>query len=489
MKKNKKIKFLIPILLFIILLSLRLYFSFQTPFFSDETYQDFVKAEKPFEKGEFLINSIFYNILSFLFLFTKNSFIIKIISNIFFALTGVLIYLIALKICKKKSFSFVAASLSGILPVFFPKTFNNAGHLFFTLFLLFLCTYSYLNSEKRKWLFVYFISFVILSFTNWTVLLLVISLAIYQIINKIEGFEQKKHEFEIFIFSAFFALWAQILLSKKIFLNQGFNILNLNIPSALKQEYFYHLPVSSTMILLGVLPLVLGSYVIYKYLFEKKSKEISLITSFIFTLSILLIFQIAFTEFCLILLGLFLCILISRWLYDFNIFLLSTKAKKIQKIIISTAIILLFLLAVPETIRKTNTELRKNTAEKSIDAILWLKNNSEKNSIILSLPEEGSLIEYFSKRTPAIDSNFLKYPDSEIRLKEVYRIYNTRFETEAVSLTEKYGISYIFFSEKTKNNFNLEAPFYADSECFKKIYSNKADIYMKNPKCKLRVIV
>ena len=328
-KNSKFVGFIIPLILFLILLATRLFFSFQTPYLSDDSYQHLVKAENPFEKGSLFANSIFYYVLAGVLLITKNAFVLKVFSNIFFVLASLMVYFIALRLSKSRFFSFLTALISGLLPVYFSQTFNLVSPLSFGLFLLFFNIYAFLNADKKSWLITYIISFIIFSFTHWLVLLFILCLAFYHMILKLEGIKQKPFETELSLFSIFFGLWAQILVCKKLCLLHGLKVFSLNIPGALTHVYFPQYSISAVMTLLGIIPLLAGLYVIYKYLFEKKGKSITLIISFTIIAAVLFLLKITFASISLILLGLFFCILLARWFSDFKVFVKTTKGVKL----------------------------------------------------------------------------------------------------------------------------------------------------------------
>ena len=68
--------------------------------------------------------------------------------------------------------------------------------------------------------------------------------------------------------------------------------------------------------------------------------------------------------------------------------------------------------------------------------------------------------------------------DLDKRLEDVYILYTTTSQTQAVSLLNYYEIEYIYFSERAQENYNLKELQYIDEKCFKKVFENeKVDIY------------
>lgn len=487
MKQNRFLVIFLPILLFSILLSVRLFFSFKTAFLSGVSYQHLLIAENPLQ-GHVFANSVFYYSLSLLLFFSKNVMILKVFSNVFFVLSNVMIYFIALRISKSCFFSFFAALFSGFLPIYFSETFDLLSPLSFGLFLLFFTIYSFFNAEKKGWIFVYVFSFILFSFSHWLVIFYIVGLAIYFVVLKIEGVEFKPVEVELSLFSIFFGLWAQILVCKKLLLLQGFSLFKLNVPDVLLSSYFSFYPLSKALTLLGVIPLLAGLFVMYKYLFENKGKSISLIISFVILVSILYWFSLMLTVLALILGGLFFCILLARWFSDIKYFISTTKGGILLNFLMILLILFISFLVLYPAFYYSSSKLQEYDKYDVYAASLWLQNNSDEDAVVLALPEESSFASFYSGRKFVINDDFLNFEDAASRLSDVYRVYNTRFSTEALGILEKYDASYILLSEQTKKQFDIEFLSYAVSaRCFSKVFEDGAVIYEKNPDCRLRV--
>ncbi len=483
----KQRKLWIPILLFLVLLGIRMFFSLQIPFLSDDSY---LHLETSLEGGSAkTANFVFYYFLAFILFLSKNAVVIKLFSNIFFALTSVMIYFIALRLSKHRAFSFIAALISGFLPIFFSKTFNSLTPLSFGLFLLFFNIYAYLKSDKKPWNIIYVISFVIFSFSHWLVIVYILGLAVYHLLLRIEGIKQEKSETELSLFSIFFGLWAQILLYKKVLLLHGINVLTFNLPAKLFSTYFPAYSFSTIMTFLGIIPFIAGLYIIYKYSFEKKGREITFVISFIALFALLFWLNFCFTDIALILLGLFFCILLARWFVDFIQFVKKTKSAKYVYLFLFMILILIAGIVIPASLYYTNLNLKESKAYKVFDSLEWIKYNAPGDAVILSLPEEGPLITFFTGRNVVMTNDFFNNPDADKKLDDIYRIYKTRFATEAVELLNKYKVSYILFSDNTKKELGIDDLQYVDSSwCFSLGYEGNSKVYVKNPDCRLRVV-
>ena len=102
------------------------------------------------------------------------------------------------------------------------------------------------------------------------------------------------------------------------------------------------------------------------------------------------------------------------------------------------------------------------------------------------LQKEGNLITAIAKRRNVLDSRFLLQQDAKQRFADVKRIYTAYLEIEVVSLLDKYGAEYIYFSDNAKTLFNKEELSYV-GKCFEKVYDKDVQIYQRKG-CELTVV-
>jgi len=79
-----------------------------------------------------------------------------------------------------------------------------------------------------------------------------------------------------------------------------------------------------------------------------------------------------------------------------------------------------------------------------IDNLVWLRENSRTNEVVLSHYKNGYWIEYFSGRPASVKSNseFESY-------NETLLLFKMRNEENALELMNRYDIKYIFVDRKT----------------------------------------
>jgi uncharacterized membrane protein len=113
---------------------------------------------------------------------------------------------------------------------------------------------------------------------------------------------------------------------------------------------------------------------------------------------------------------------------------------------------------------------------KEIEALQWIKFNTSRNNVIAGNVYEGNLIISISDRTNIIDTQFI---NAEDRIIDVNTIFTTESLVKAKKSLEKFDTDYIYFSQKSKELYNIETLAYTiDENCFEEVFENEfATIY------------
>lgn len=125
------------------------------------------------------------------------------------------------------------------------------------------------------------------------------------------------------------------------------------------------------------------------------------------------------------------------------------------------------------TSNDNNLHLQKEVKE----AMIWLKENSGEESVILSVYETGNLIPAFSLRQVYL-GHFHQTIQFEKKMGEVEQFFQKTNDDEKIDFLKENKIDYLFFGpeEKKESQFNPEEKNY-----FKKVFSNnQATIYKIN---------
>ena len=83
-----------------------------------------------------------------------------------------------------------------------------------------------------------------------------------------------------------------------------------------------------------------------------------------------------------------------------------------------------------------------------------------------------------------MDDQFFLIKDSNTKFADISFLFTTPYQTQALSLIDKYKIDYVFFSPQAQKEHQIEKLIYIDKRCFELIYDQKVKVYQ--PKCKLK---
>ncbi len=492
------------IIAFLIVLGSRLYFSFQIDYLSsDDSYFHLRQIENILETGKPLFNDqlsysgreyifapLFHYLNAAIALILPLNLTIKIIPSILISSCVFLFYLISKKITGDNNVALIIGFFSGFIPVLYKETLNQLNPITLIIPLILIIIYSLINLKEIKQIKIFIISIVLASLTHPLISLFLIGILIYIITTLVDNVDQKQLEIEITLFSVFFILWTQLLIYKKMFLFHGPNIIWQNIPLEIINEHFTRISIIGSIYQIGIIQFIFGIYVIFKYFLKEKKKDVYLLTSFAITVALALWFKLIELKIGLIFFGIILTLISAKGIKIFLDFINQTKLSKFYNVFIFLILITLTTtLIIPSIINAK--EVINDIEKEEIDAMNWIKYNTERNSTILATDEEGHLITEIAKRKNIIDDNFILIKNIDQRYEDIKTIYRTKLLTQAIELIDKYKINYIYLSHKIKNKFKIKNIEYLNEKrCFEKVYSNNAEIYLKkqSPYCKIRII-
>jgi hypothetical protein len=104
------------------------------------------------------------------------------------------------------------------------------------------------------------------------------------------------------------------------------------------------------------------------------------------------------------------------------------------------------------------------------EAFLWLKNNTENDSVVLALPEEGAALSYLSSRKNVMDDDYLMIRNIDTRYRDVNGLYKDLFLTTALERLNYYSVDYVFLSEYNQRKNNISSLSVQDDSCLKLVY-------------------
>jgi len=480
------------IMIILATLSIRLYFALKTPEFTgDEAYFNIRQTENILETGrplyddplsysgrKYVFSPIYHYVLAGASLMMPVHTAAKILPNIFATILIYIIFLICKEITKNWRAALIAAMAAGFTPIFFSKTTNNGGVESFVAMLLFLAYYFFIKiQDNTRYAYYFIITAALLTITHTSALILLAGLLISMGLLKMEKIKIKKAETEALLFTILFATWFYIIFYKEAFLQHGTNIVWQNVPSTIIQQYFTGTNIIEAISMIGIISFIFGLQTIYATVFGGKKREAFHITGIILIISGMLWLKVMKPDFGLMILGLFLAILFSIYSKNFLTYLEKTKVVRYKTQLIVLFILLILISAVIPSILFTNAEIKKSTTIEEMDALTWIKENTEQDSVVLATIEEGHLITAVANRKNAADSHFLLIKGTNDISEDITSIYSSPLLTTTVHLINKHNINYIYVSQRTANKYKITEDQFSDNTCFEKVYDNKIRIY------------
>ena len=119
-------------------------------------------------------------------------------------------------------------------------------------------------------------------------------------------------------------------------------------------------------------------------------------------------------------------------------------------------------------------------SDEIINGSFWLKNNVDENDIILSSPENGFWIQYFSDRKVVLDGYISPYYLK--KLKNSNEFFHTRNLKNAKSLANDLNFTYVFIDENMKSSLWKKKDsgllfLLRNNETFEKVYDDGMQIW------------
>jgi len=487
-----KKEYILLALIFGLVLGIRLYFAFQTPYFSHDAYFNIRQVEHIRETGlplfkddlsysgrNFLFQPFFQYILAFFNLFMPLSLVCKLLPNIFASCLIFVVYLIAKEITNSKGAALFSSFISGFIPIFFAETVNSVSVYSLVIPLMFFLIYCLIKINKdEKYIGYFVVLIIILALMHASSFLLIIALLLYVLFTKLEHLKQRRAELELIIFSIIFVIWLNFIIYKNAFLVHGQFVIWQNIPKVLLGQYFSQLNILNALYYIGIIPLVSGIYIIYKYIFKKKNRKIYFLMGFALSTLFLLWLKLIQLKIGLVFFGVILVLLFSKFYSDSLLFIEKTKLSSYKKLFIALLFLVFIFNSVIPTISYTAQVVREAPSKNEIDAFLWLKNNSDEKDVILASLDQGYLINAVAERKNVIDKNFLLIKDAEQRLEDARTIYTTHYETDAIPLLNKYNVKYIVLSKRSMSDYSIiDLNYRTDEKCFELVYDEEVKIY------------
>lgn len=410
----------------------------------------------------FIIMPFYYCFMSFFYKLTSSVLILKIINN-FFASTIIFgVYILSVKIIKNRTIALFCGVVASSIPIYLNQTINNLNPYSIVAPLTFfiLTMFLKLNKNVLNYLIPLTIIFILSSFDS---VLLVIGILSYIIYIYLENKNLEKAHIEYASFFLLFFLWVNFLIYKDAFQIHGFSIILFKNSLSLNMFNFIGIPL-----------ILLGLYSVYLYSSKKKSVYMTLFISLLVSNFLLLWLKLVPIN-TLIIMSMYLVILMGQALREINLKLQKAKISKFASLIMSLIFIILAITQVFPGFFLYN----QGFSDKYIEGFEWIKNNTEENSTILSVPEEGHLITYISNRKNVVDTEYLLV-DYEKRTTKIIEMYTQKFKTKILDVMGEYDADYLILSDKIlKYNIKIQDTIFFSDPCFELVYNGEIKVFKK----------
>lgn len=490
-------------IVFALTLALRLRIAFDTPTFTNDAYFAIRQVESILENGlplfyddlsfggrTLVFAPLYYYVLAIFskaFFFLETTAVLKISSNIIASTLVFFVYLAAREISKRESSAILASFISGAIPAYIAETTNTLSPLGLLMPLMFLSSYFFIKLHKDKSYAPHFlITYAIMLVTSPYTLLLLTALLIYLIVIYAEHLKFSRAENEVILFVLFFTIWSYLILFKKAILLHGAGIVYQNIPLLILSRYFQDISIVNGIVFIGAVPLLTGIYIVFRQFFIERKRSMFMLVSFAISVLLLLWFKLIQLRTGLLIGGIVLAILFSEF---HRISLSALKKTHFFGLRHAVALVLVIIIAATSYAPSYVYGLRENQntlSEEETEALRWLKEETPEDAVIVSIAEEGHLINFISDRRNVLDPNFLMVDDARQRVQDVNEIFTTPSKIQAIRLMSKYDARYIFFSKAAKETYHLETLKYLDNDCFERIYDNYGQFQIYELRCTLR---
>jgi len=485
------------IIIFLLVLAIRLYIAFQTPYFNYEAYYSLRQAENIHNTGLPLFNDplsyggktglfapLQYYILAVFSFLLPIDIVAKILPNIFASLIIIVVYFLSLRITKSPKISLLTSFMAGFIPILF-FDINRVPVDYLAILLVFSIIYCMFKINERRYVDYILILIFLLVLTTPLSFILIIGLLFYMLLLKLENLNIETKESEIILFFTFLVFWVNLLIYKNAFLKHGLAVIWQNTPIALLSNTFESITLFESFYTISIIPLILGIYAGYIAFYKEKNKEILLLIGFGISSFLLLWFKLLSLVTGLVFLSLTLVILSAFSIKKISEFIEKTKFHRHETLFLVILIVLFIITAIIPSVMVGIERTKQTPTTSDLVVLEWASERLPADATIAATMEEGNMVSYYSRRKNIMDDNFLLTPNIDQRLSDVDSIFTTNFETQAVSVLNKYDSKYVFLSSYAIQKYHIKTLSYVgDQECFTDIYHLNVTV-LYNTKCKI----
>lgn len=483
-------------LIFVFVLALRLYFAFQTPYFSDsESYFSLRQVESITESGfpvfedelsyngrDSIFLPLFHYIVSFFALFMPSWIAVKLIVNILASLIVFPVFYFVKYKTKKEGVAIFSSFVSAFIPVFLFNTVNSFSPYALTIPLTIILMLSFLKINQTKDPLIFVSGFIFLLLIDTSSYLLLLAIMLYLVFSWSDNLKIGRSEIELILFSIFVTVFSYLIIFRKVLLVHGPLFIFGNTPDLLFDNFFRNVDIIEALFGIGIIPFLSLFVAAYLYLSRTKKKSVYLPLCFSIVVSVLLLFKLMPMTLGLMYLGTMSVILFGEvfsTILDYYDRMKISYLKLLFYIIFCVLIIITSIIPSIYVLERSSLSLSNDTR---INAFSYIKEDMNDNSVVIASPELGHMITHFSGAKVLIDQNYLLIEDVNERFDDMRFIYTSAIGTAAMSRMDKYSVEYIILDDSIRELLNISYISYIDDECFDILYE-KGNVSVYKKKC------
>lgn len=421
---------------------------------------------------------LFHYILAFFGMFIPLQLVLKVLPNLFASLAVFLAYLISLELTKSRTAALFSALSAGFIPVFVLKTANSVSEYSLAVPLTLFLVYLMLRLDKANSIFLLILSVFALALTHSTSLVFVSGISLYVVMLYVLGSSPSRAEREVILFSVITTLWIIFLFFKEIFLLNGFSAIWHSSSSVFSTLNLDSFNILDAIYRIGVLTFVAGIFVIYRQVFEERKKGVHILISSSLIVLVMISTGLIGLDAGLIYLGVFFAVL-SGEVYEASFaYVRKMHISRNLPVVYALVMVIFLLTSVIPSVLYKGSDYFDEPSSSEVAAFSWLASEPPSSSVVFADLKEGSMVPAVSRHKNFVDTAPSLSADVGHRVSDLNALYSTKSQVAAVSILEKYGISYLVITKKALESRNITGLDYYSSACFDLVYENsEASIY------------
>jgi hypothetical protein len=451
-------------------------------FFSDDySYFELLQAKTIAQTGfpdydnslvvgsnRFVFMPLYEYLLGITYALFRSVFALKILQALLLALIPVGVFRLSYELRGEHFPALLSAMIGGFVPVIWQLSSNSFSKIPIVIILMLFSTEFYLKSlSNKKFLGLFYISFIVLSLTSNTSILFVCAVAFSIFLSSIDNKKINGTEIELLSFCLVVAIFIIIITYGGQISNIGTKVIWLNTPNQLLSLEYQDFNLASLIYSLGIFPMIYGSYSLYLLTTQQESKKRDyVIMSFILMALFLLWLKMVPWKIGFSILGTFLAVQFTDFFILLRKGINKSKISRFKQPIYYLTIVFFIIGSLIPSAFYAKSSVENTINQNIVNAIMFLKENSKDGDAVAIHPKESHFFEYLAFRKVILDSNYIALASPEGRYFELEKIFSENFETNAREILDEYNITYIFLTQLAKKDYNVSELSYAKGSPF-----------------------